>query len=81
MLWRDSSCDVQTLASLRALSMWGFVGDRLDSAEKLQQAVACLPLREDAGMPMTTWANQQGWPMHKALRQAVWLHKVGAVAV
>jgi hypothetical protein len=81
VLWRDPSFDVQSLPSLRALSMWDFVGDRLDKVEQLQQAVACLPSRNAAGMPMTTWAKQFGWPMHKALRQAVWLHKVGGVAV
>ena len=81
VLWRDPSFEVQSLPSLRALSMWGFVGDRLDNVEQLQQAVACLPLRDAAGMPMETWAKQFGWPMHKALRQAVWLHKVGGVAV
>lgn len=82
VLWRDAAFDISSLPSVRALSMWGFVSDRLDPVEKLQQALACLPLRNvDPGMPMSMWAKQFGWPMHKALRQAVWLHKVGGVMV
>ena len=81
LLWRDAAFDVASLTRLRGLSLWGFSGDRLDSAETLQQALACLPLRTEPGMPMAAWAKRFGWPMHKALRQAVWLHKVGGVAV
>jgi hypothetical protein len=81
VLWRDAAFDLNTLPTVRGMRMWGFAGERLDAAEKLQHALACLPLRGEPGMPMRTWAQQFGWPMHKALRQAVWLHKVGAVAV
>jgi starch synthase len=81
VLWRDSAFDISTMPSVRALSMWGFVTDRLDTVEKLQQALACLPLRTEPGMPISTWAKQFAWPLHKALRQAVWLHKVGGVAL
>jgi glycosyltransferase involved in cell wall biosynthesis len=81
VLWRDAAFDVNTLPTVRALGLWSFVGERLDTAEKLQQALACLPLHGEPGMPLRTWAQQFGWPMHKALRQAVWLHKVGGVAV
>lgn len=80
VLWRDAAFDIDALPSIRALSMWGFVADRLDSIEKLQQALAHLPTKAEPGMSIKSWAKKFDWPMHKALRQAVWLHKVGGIS-
>jgi glycosyltransferase involved in cell wall biosynthesis len=81
LLWRDGSRDVQELLGLRGLGMWGFTGNRIEGGEQLVQAVGRLPVQGEAGMSVAEWARLCGWPVHKALRQAVWLHKVGGVLV
>lgn len=79
LLWRDAAFSVSDMAAVRGLTMWGFSKERLMSSELLQRALLQLPLPGEPGLSVAQWAQANGWNLPVALRQAVWLHKVGGV--
>jgi hypothetical protein len=51
----------------------------LADAAALQGALDQLPAPGEPGCSVAQWAQAHRWNTPMALRQAVWLHKVGAV--
>ena len=78
-LWRDPAFDVARMRAVRDLTLWDLAQGRLADAANLQKALDQLPGPDAMGCSVAQWASDQGWSVPFALRQAVWLHKVGAV--
>ena len=79
LLWRDPAFDLNRLSAVRSLTLWEFAQGRLADAAVMHAAVAQLPAPDQPGCSVAQWAKTLGWNWPMALRQAVWLHKVGAV--
>jgi hypothetical protein len=67
------------MGAVRGLTLWDLAQGRLADAAALQTALTQLPAPGEPGWSVAQWAQAQGWQRPFALRQAVWLHKVGAV--
>jgi hypothetical protein len=79
LLWRDPAFDAARMGAVRGLTLWDLAQGRLADAAALQTALTQLPAPGEPGWSVAQWAQAQGWQLPFALRQAVWLHKVGAV--
>lgn len=79
LLWRDPAFDLERMGAVRGLTLWDLAQGRLADAAALQTALARLPAPGEPGCSVAQWAQAQGWQLPMALRQAVWLYKVGAV--
>ena len=79
LLWRDPAFDAARMAAVRGLTLWDLAQGRLADAAALQAALAQLPAPGEPGCSVAQWAQAHRWNTPMALRQAVWLHKVGAL--
>lgn len=80
-LWRAPGLDSTRLTRIRGLGMWGFAQDRLAPAAALLEAWMRLPAQPAQACTVAEWARACGWRPELALRQAAWLHKVGAACL
>jgi alpha-maltose-1-phosphate synthase len=79
LLWRDPAFDAARMTAVRGLTLWDLAQGRLADAAALQGALDQLPAPGEPGCSVAQWAQAHRWNTPMALRQAVWLHKVGAV--
>lgn len=79
LMWRDAAFTPDDITAVRQLTMWEFGQDRLMAADKLRDALLRLPMAGEPGLPVSLWAQSNGWNLPVALRQAAWLHKVGCI--
>ena len=81
MLCVAGGVGVQDVEGVRRLQMWGFAKASLAGEQALARAWTDLAAHGHAGLPLSQWAQAQGWSAAHAVYQAAWMMKVGLIAV